>query len=219
MKLFIININMAGLGLPTKYFYIHDKVLFVNRILKYDEHKIAYIAELKRSDFIEIDEIKRKKQEIMEKYDIEDFDIIDANEKLGIYTILIIQKMPDIFSKIYVLMNYSSFITTPMIIEKDKITLSLISKEDVANKISLLLDEFNIKYEIIRKINIEKDSKFTARQMEIIIEAIKRGYYDTPRKINLIDLAKEFSVSTTVIERILRKAESVAIYELFKAYL
>ena len=219
MKLFIININMAGLGLPTKYFYIHDKVLFVNRILKYDEHKIAYIAELKRSDFIEIDEIKRKKQEIMEKYDIEDFDIIDANEKLGIYTILIIQKMPDIFSKIYVLMDYSSFITTPMIIEKDKITLSLISKEDVANKISLLLDEFNIKYEIIRKINIEKDSKFTARQMEIIIEAIKRGYYDTPRKINLIDLAKEFSVSTTVIERILRKAESVAIYELFKAYL
>ncbi|MGC8610423.1 MAG: helix-turn-helix domain-containing protein [Thermoplasmata archaeon] len=219
MKLFIININMAGLGLPAKYFYIHDKVLFVNRILKYDEHRIAYIAELKRNDFVEIDEVKRKKQEIMEKYNIEDFDIIDANEKLGIYTILIIQKMPDIFSKIYVLMDYSSFITTPMIIKKDKITLGLISKEEVANKISLLLDEFNIEYEIIRKINIEKDSKFTTRQMEIIIEAIKRGYYDTPRKINLIDLAKEFSVSTTVIERILRKAESVAIYELFKAYL
>jgi predicted DNA binding protein len=210
---------MAGLGLPAKYFYIHDKVLFVNRILKYDEHRIAYIAELKRNDFVEIDEVKRKKQEIMEKYNIEDFDIIDANEKLGIYTILIIQKMPDIFSKIYVLMDYSSFITTPMIIKKDKITLGLISKEEVANKISLLLDEFNIEYEIIRKINIEKDSKFTTRQMEIIIEAIKRGYYDTPRKINLIDLAKEFSVSTTVIERILRKAESVAIYELFKAYL
>ncbi len=219
MKLFVVNIDMAGLGLPAKYFHIHDKVLFVSRILKYDGQRIAYMAELKRNDFVEMDEINKKREVIMEKYNIEDFEIIDSDERTETYDVLIIQRMPELFTRIYSLMDYSSFITTPMVIGKEKIMLSVISKEQTASMISSLLDDLNIKYEVLRKVNLSREIKFNPRQMEIITVAIKKGYYEIPRKIKMNHLAEEFGVSITVIERVLRKAESMAIYEIFKPYL
>ena len=50
-------------------------------------------------------------------------------------------------------------------------------------------------------------SALSEKQLDIIINAYSRGYYEIPRKIKLSELADENNVSRQSIERILRKAE------------
>ena len=50
-------------------------------------------------------------------------------------------------------------------------------------------------------------SELTDRQKEILIKAKQSGYYEIPRKITTMELAKEFGISKTAILEHLRKAE------------
>ncbi len=53
----------------------------------------------------------------------------------------------------------------------------------------------------------EAEMKLTARQEEIITYALKNGYYDVPKKINVDDICKEFGCSKSTVNVIMRTAE------------
>jgi predicted DNA binding protein len=51
------------------------------------------------------------------------------------------------------------------------------------------------------------ESPLTARQRDVVIEALTRGYYDWPRGINNEDLAAELEISRATLHEHLRRAE------------
>ncbi len=55
--------------------------------------------------------------------------------------------------------------------------------------------------------NLEEAPTLTKRQYLILKEAVKRGYYEYPRKVSLSELANTFKASPSTITKILRSAE------------
>ncbi|MFC6835487.1 helix-turn-helix domain-containing protein [Halomarina ordinaria] len=47
----------------------------------------------------------------------------------------------------------------------------------------------------------------TERQREFVLEAVDRGYYDSPRGCTLTDLAETFGVNRSAASGVLRRAE------------
>jgi predicted DNA binding protein len=64
----------------------------------------------------------------------------------------------------------------------------------------------------------EAEMKLTARQEEIITYALKIGYYDVPKKINVDDICKEFGCSKSTVNVIMRTAEKKIIEHYMEPY-
>jgi predicted DNA binding protein len=59
----------------------------------------------------------------------------------------------------------------------------------------------------LEQVGTRTDSPLTDRQRHVVSEALERGYYDWPRKINNEDLAAELEISRATLHEHLRKAE------------
>ncbi len=67
----------------------------------------------------------------------------------------------------------------------------------------------------VRRIeNAFREEVLTTRQNEILLAAIKLGYFDFPRKKGLTELARELSIKPSTLSEIMRRAES----KIAKAY-
>jgi len=69
--------------------------------------------------------------------------------------------------------------------------------------------------ELKSKTKLNKRTKLTSRQEQIIRTAIERGYYDTPKKISIEQLADSFDISRSTLGEILQKAEKKVMLQYF----
>ncbi len=219
MKTIVVKMDIEKLGIPSKHFYLHDKKLVINRIINYDGTHIAYVAELSRSDFVDEEYIAEKKNEIIQRYSLESFEILRIDRKNNTYVVIIVQKMPEIFKEIYEIMGYDAFIVSPIIISKDQILVSIIIKESKLEQFQKILDSFGIKFTLVRKIEMPKKDDITVKQWTVVLEAISMGYYSIPKKVRIRDIAKKFNISVPAAERMLRRVEIKAIENMFKPFL
>src|SRR3989344_1438744 len=97
--------------------------------------------------------------------------------------------------------------------EIDKKTLGSFRKESLIKAIEVFekLHNTKIKYIKNRKIKnisiIKQNPDLTGKQKEAMGLAIKHGYYEYPRKIDVQDLARESKLSFSTFHAHLRKAE------------
>ena len=87
-------------------------------------------------------------------------------------------------------------------------------------RLSQLTDELaaaNIPYQI-QSVTQSHDSNelLTDRQQEFIIEAVKRGYYDSPHGCTLTELAELFDVNKSAASGILHRTEGRIIKDFIK---
>jgi len=86
-------------------------------------------------------------------------------------------------------------------------------KEPLQHILQRLPSEFKIKIKSIEQTKIDDIflphimPKLSTKQKEVIQLAVKRGYFDFPRKINLDGLAKEMKISKQTLQQHLRVAE------------
>lgn len=82
------------------------------------------------------------------------------------------------------------------------------------SKLGETLDEMGVSYQVdcIQQ-DIESDSLLTDRQLWLLDEAIERGYYDTPRRITLVELADEVDIAKSTCSEILHRAEERVLKE------
>jgi len=121
-------------------------------------------------------------------------------------------KEPSISMEFY---NKDIFHLTPTIISEniETMTLGSFKKENLIKAIAVFesLHNAKIKYIKNKKIKnisiVKQNPDLTDKQKEAIGLAIKHGYYDYPRKIDVQDLAKESKLSFSTFHAHLRKAE------------
>jgi O-6-methylguanine DNA methyltransferase len=51
----------------------------------------------------------------------------------------------------------------------------------------------------------------TSRQSDVLLTAVRRGYYDIPRRIDVMGISKELSLGRSTVEEHLRAAESIVV--------
>ncbi|MFP3255830.1 MAG: helix-turn-helix domain-containing protein [Thermoplasmata archaeon] len=219
MKSIQLYMDLQKLGMVNSHFYLHDKRLVVTKIINYDGGHITYIAEISRSDFIDEKTISLKKEEIIKRYSLETFELISVDRKNKNYKVLIVQKLPDLFSMIYNEMNYSAFIVPPVIVSSENMMVTLLVKDEKLDYLLQFLKKFGINYRIIRKTMIPRERGLTVRQWDVAITAISMGYYSIPKKAKLKDIAKKFKISVPAVQRILRSVEIKAMEEYFNPLL
>jgi len=70
------------------------------------------------------------------------------------------------------------------------------------------LDAGGIEYDLVQISGMdEAGDALTARQQEVVELAVEHGYYDSPRRCTLSDLADRLDVNKSVVSRILQRAE------------
>lgn len=76
------------------------------------------------------------------------------------------------------------------------------------SKLGANLSKYGIEY-TIERIQPEADSEslLTDRQQWLLYEAIDRGYYDTPRRITLVELADELDIAKSTCSETLHRLE------------
>ena len=79
-------------------------------------------------------------------------------------------------------------------------------RDDVRNLVTRL-NEAMFNAELLRLAPIVGHEVLTRRQEEIIMMAFEKGYFETPRKVKLKDLAQVTGVSQATLSEILRKGQ------------
>ena len=71
----------------------------------------------------------------------------------------------------------------------------IFSDEMESQKLFMELKQHGLDAKLISKTNIDEKSVLTLKQEKILQVALKRGYFDYPKRINIRELAKIFEVS------------------------
>ena len=83
----------------------------------------------------------------------------------------------------------------------------LVSDANALRKSLDMLKEHGIKAETKEVSSARHGGMLTPRQREIILAAVKAGYFEFPRKISLSELAEKLSIKPSTLSEILRRAE------------
>lgn len=102
----------------------------------------------------------------------------------------------------------------PFEVRNGEMTLETTIPQQTLSDLGDTLDKFGIQYTVDRiQQDVEFDSLLTERQHRILDEAIERGYYDTPRRITLVDLAEDLGIAKSTCSDILHRAEERVLKE------
>lgn len=109
-----------------------------------------------------------------------------------------------------------NFLSMSDVLVLDAVTLSqeeivyriIIPSASILRDLLKKLNEMGFRPRVLDKKNIidEDKSKLTPRQLEILILAYKRGYFDVERKINLTQISKILGIAPSSAQEILRRA-------------
>jgi predicted DNA binding protein len=69
------------------------------------------------------------------------------------------------------------------------------------------LEADGVRFELIKKQNLNKKKEITARQEFVVRTALNLGFFDYPKKVHLEGLSKRLNVSYVTLAEILRRAE------------
>jgi len=97
---------------------------------------------------------------------------------------------------------------TPFEVRDGEMTVEATVPQHRLSELGERLDAFGIPFSVER-ISREVDSEelLTDRQRWLLCEAIDRGYYDTPRRITLTELAEELDIAASTCSEVLHRAE------------
>jgi predicted DNA binding protein len=70
---------------------------------------------------------------------------------------------------------------------------------------------------LVKLATLETDEVLTSRQEDMLRFAMEKGYFDDPKTITLVELAREFDVSNSTVSEMLRKSQRKLMGEYFKA--
>lgn len=96
----------------------------------------------------------------------------------------------------------------PFELSDGEMALELTVPQRTLSELGDTLDKLGIQFTVdhIRQ-NVQSDPLLTERQEWLLDEAISRGYYDTPRRTTLVDIADEVDLAKSTCSEILHRAE------------
>lgn len=100
----------------------------------------------------------------------------------------------------------------PLEIRDGEATLEVAASAERISALAEQLEAFALSYDLERLHDAQpREEVLTDRQRDVLLTAIERGYYDTPRGCSLTDLAAAVGVAKSSLSETLHRAEGRAI--------
>ncbi|MFC4248047.1 helix-turn-helix domain-containing protein [Natribaculum luteum] len=102
----------------------------------------------------------------------------------------------------------------PFTIRDGEAEWEITAPQDRLSELGTQLEEFGISFTVNDvSQHIEPTRLLTAKQLQLVREAVDRGYYDTPRCCSLTELADELGIAKSTCSETLHRAEEKIIKE------
>jgi predicted DNA binding protein len=117
-----------------------------------------------------------------------------------------------------ILLRSKSFLVFPVEIHKGRMKWIIITDNNpTIGKISRKLEEMNCEIMIERITPLKKQDLLTERQSQIIRKAFEVGYFNYPRRMDTLNLAKDLGISISTLSEVIRAAQRRIIAEYIRA--
>lgn len=110
----------------------------------------------------------------------------------------------------------AGFFITSAAVKKDRMEWRLIGKREALKVLSRRLEDQGFDFKIKKVGRVDSDVILTPKEEEIVKEAFARGYFDTPKKVGVRGLAKDFGISISTLSEILRKGQKKILVSYFE---
>ena len=103
-------------------------------------------------------------------------------------------------------------LTMPFTIRDGRVEWEITAPQHRLSELGAQLDQFGIPYTVeeVRQY-VEPEHLLTERQLRLMRVAVERGYYDTPRRCSLTDLADHLDLAKSTCSETLHRAEGKVI--------
>jgi len=207
-----LNPEMRKAGAPILDYIESIRVLEVLKI-DFERGIKAFIAELELKEGHGIDEFREQKN-------MEILNILKTEGNK--YTCIVKGHVPVEFRKMMKKFDLDLIWDAPMLVSNKRLVFSAMGDQ---SNIKKFLDAVKL-IGVVENISFKKGafkehdllSCLTEKQREIVIEAMKTGYYDYPKRISSETLSKRIGISKATLLEHLRKAEGRLLKNLLVGY-
>ena len=100
-------------------------------------------------------------------------------------------------------------------LDEDSVTWNLICDDESFKKLMRSLEEYGVEFDLLYKGKPGSKSSITYREEEILKIALKKGYFDYPKKIKLEELASLLDIAPSTLSEILRRGQKKVLEKYF----
>ena len=102
----------------------------------------------------------------------------------------------------------------PITIVDGEVTIELAASREKLSELGTLLENFGIGFDLVSITqSIDTETLLTDDQYELLVGAVERGYYDTPRTCTLTELAEAVGLAKSTTSEKLHRAEGTVLKE------
>jgi len=216
VRLSIPTKTLVQAGILPRRFFAHNRRLDVLRVFGVAQKSAILIAEIQREEALYTEkEIEEMRAELLARYNLEHFEVVEVDEERKVYTVLIRARIPDELSDAWKTVGAEAFLDGPIKITADAASVSFVLLGGGTKPIELL-EAFKIPYSIeeVRKGPAERRTDAITREQRALLRlALDLGYFEVPARVNLTQLARYTGVSKAAVSKKLRRAERKILFE------
>jgi len=202
----------TDLGVVNARFFQHNESLEVLQAFAAGDAVTQVVRILRRGRLPPNAEIERRRGELLGRYALRHFEIIDRDEPRNAVTALITWKIPKDLAVLLHEFGSEVVPTVPFVVGHEETTVSFYAAEERLPAVYGLLEDLGIRYAVsaVRPSRGEPGAlaALTDRQRSVLELAHRLGYFETPAKTSLAKLSKITGVSRAAVSKTLRRAES-----------
>src|SRR6267143_3764950 len=191
-------------GILPPRFFDHNKRLVIMRVFAVAQNSAILIAEIDRRETLyDAKEIKKMREELLERYQLEHFEVIEVDEERKAYTVLLRARVPDILEDAWKSVGTEAFLDGPVVITPESVSGSFMVLGNGQKPLELL-DSLSVPYqikEVRRGPKGSEDAALTREQRALLRMALDLGYYEVPARVNLTQLARFTGVSKAAMSK------------------
>lgn len=213
--------TVARLGLVNPRFFRNNESLEVLHTFAAGDEVSQVVRIRRKTTLPPTPEIQGKRGELLGRYALRRFEVLERDEERKEVTALITRKIPKDLAAVLGELGADVVPIQPFVVGPNETVISFYAGEERLGVVSGLLDDLGIPYEVSSVRAFRGDvgalAELTERQRSLLELAYRLGYYDTPAKTSLARLAAISGVSRAAVSKTLRRGEARLLASAFGA--
>lgn len=209
----------TDLGVVNPRFFRHNESLEVVQAFAAGD-AVTQVVRIRRKERLPPNaEIERRRGELLGRYALRHFEILERDEARRVVTALLTWRIPRDLAALLREFGAEIVPAEPFVIGPEETVVSFLAAEDRLPIVYGILDGLGIAYKVssVRAVRGPEGplAALTERQRVLLELAFRLGYYETPSRMSLDRLAAVTGVSRAAVSKTLRRAEARVLRSLF----
>jgi len=202
----------TDLGVVNARFFRHNESLTVLQAFAAGDAVTQVVRIRRRGPLPPNAAIEGRRGELLGRYALRHFEVIERDEARREVTALITWKIPRDLAALVREFGADVVPTEPFVIGPEETVVSFYAAEERLSTVYKLLNDLGIEYKISAVLRARGTGSplagLTDRQRTLLQLAYRLGYYETPRRTSLARLGQIAGVSRMAVSKTLRRAEA-----------